>query len=94
MNEVFGMNELSPAQRERVLERLREGRSLRAIETETGHRRETIGRYGREAGLLAPLRQRATSERSAPSSRLRICWPTRGAIRAPRRVEPGRCEPA
>jgi len=64
MNEVFGMNEISPAQRERILERLREGRSLRAIEAETGHRRETIGRYGREAGILRP--------------RLRVGRPARG----------------
>ncbi len=61
MHHVFAANVLSPAQRERILERLREGRSLRAIEAETGHRRETIGRYGREAGLLAPRnRTRAT----------------------------------
>ncbi|MBD5606130.1 MAG: hypothetical protein IAI48_13740, partial [Candidatus Eremiobacteraeota bacterium] len=46
------MNELTPWQRERILERLREGRSLRAIQHETGHRRETIARYGRRAGIL------------------------------------------
>jgi hypothetical protein len=52
------MNEISPEQRERILARLREGRSLRSIEAETGHRRETIGRYGREAGIL-PVKARA-----------------------------------
>lgn len=31
---------------------LREGKSLRRIEYETGHRRETIAAYGRRAGLL------------------------------------------
>jgi len=46
------MNTLTDAQRERVLALLREGKSLRSIERETGHRRETIAAYGREAGLL------------------------------------------
>lgn len=54
MNELFAMNKISPAQRERILECLREGRSLRAIEAETGHRRETIGRYGRDAASYTP----------------------------------------
>ena len=54
------MNELTPWQRERILERLREGRSLRAIQHETGHRRETIARYGRRAGILPPARARTT----------------------------------
>ncbi len=46
------MNTLTEAQRERVLGMLREGKSLRRIEHETGHRRETIAAYGRQAGLL------------------------------------------
>ena len=46
------MNTLTDAQRERVLAMLREGKSLRRIEHETGHRRETIAAYGRRAGLL------------------------------------------
>jgi hypothetical protein len=46
------MNTLTDAQRERVLTMLREGKSLRRIEHETGHRRETIAAYGRRAGLL------------------------------------------
>jgi uncharacterized protein YerC len=46
------MNTLTDAQRERVLGLLREGKSLRRIEHETGHRRETIAAYGRRAGLL------------------------------------------
>jgi len=70
MNRLFGLDAISPEQRERILRRLREGRSLRAIEAETGHRRETIGRYGREAALLAPSKPRTVTERSAPSSRL------------------------
>jgi len=53
------MNELTPWQRERILERLREGRSLRQIQSETGHRRETIARYGRRAGLLPAVGRRA-----------------------------------
>ena len=46
------MNTLTDAQRDRVLSLLREGKSLRGIERETGHRRETIAAYGRRAGLL------------------------------------------
>ncbi len=46
------MNTLTDAQRERVLALLREGKSLRRIEHETGHRRETIAAYGRRAGLI------------------------------------------
>jgi len=46
------MNTLTDAQRERVLSLLREGKSLRSIERETGHRRETIAAYGRREGLL------------------------------------------
>jgi hypothetical protein len=59
--ECAPMNELTPWQRERILERLREGRSLRAIESETGHRRETIARYGRRAGLLPPVTRRTSA---------------------------------
>ncbi len=46
------MNTLTDAQRDRVLTLLREGKTLRRIEHETGHRRETIAAYGRRAGLL------------------------------------------
>ena len=46
------MNTLTDAQRDRVLALLREGKTLRRIEHETGHRRETIAAYGRRAGLL------------------------------------------
>jgi IS30 family transposase len=46
------MNTLTEAQRDRVLSLLREGKSLRSIERETGHRRETIAAYGRREGLL------------------------------------------
>jgi len=46
------MNTLTEAQRDRVLALLREGKSLRRIEHETGHRRETVAVYGRRAGLL------------------------------------------
>ena len=74
------MNEISPWQRERILERLREGRSLRSIEAETGHRRETISRYGREAGLLPAREHRGTGGTSA--SLLRVCGPSRKQSRA------------
>jgi hypothetical protein len=50
--EASGMNTLTEAQRDRVLAMLREGKTLRRIEHETGHRRETVAAYGRRAGLL------------------------------------------
>lgn len=46
------MNTLTDSQRERLLALLREGKTLRRIEHETGHRRETIAAYGRRAGVL------------------------------------------
>ena len=46
------MNVLTARQRERILERLRRGDSLRKIQAETGHRRETIARLGRRAGII------------------------------------------
>jgi len=61
------MNTLTEAQRERVLALLREGKTLRRIEHETGHRWETIAAYGRRAGLIGgevtelhPLREPAS----------------------------------
>jgi hypothetical protein len=50
--EAAFMNTLTEAQRERVLALLREGKTLRRIEHETGHRRETVAAYGRRAGLI------------------------------------------
>ena len=46
------MNELSMTERETIIGLLRLGWSHRKVERETGHRRETIARCGREAGLL------------------------------------------
>jgi hypothetical protein len=46
------MNRLDMTEREVILALLRRHWSLRRIERETGHRRETIARYGREARLL------------------------------------------
>lgn len=48
------MYELRVSERETVIGLLRMGWSTRRIERETGHRRETIARYGREAGILPP----------------------------------------
>ncbi len=62
MHDVLARNSLTETQRNRILERVREGRSLRAIEAETGHRRETISRYAREAGLR---RARETAARAS-----------------------------
>jgi transposase len=48
------MNELSMQEQETILSLLRLGWSTRRVARETGHRRETITRYGVAAGLLAP----------------------------------------
>jgi transposase len=48
------MNELSVHEKETVLALLRLGWSVRRVARETKHRRETIDRYGRAAGLIAP----------------------------------------
>ena len=60
------MNTLTDAQRERVLGLLRQGKTLRRIEHETGHRRETIAAYGRQAGLL-PVKRAVRVRPSAPA---------------------------
>jgi hypothetical protein len=64
------MNTLTDAQRERVLAMLREGKSLRRIEHETGHRRETIAAYGRRAGLLG-VRVTKVDAPASPQAMLR-----------------------
>jgi|GEM_PF-2750855 len=43
------VNELTQKQRERIVHLVREGLSFRSIERITGHRRETISRYARDA---------------------------------------------
>jgi hypothetical protein len=48
------MNELSLQEQETILSLLRLGWSHRRVARETGHRRETIGRYARAAGLVPP----------------------------------------
>jgi hypothetical protein len=72
------MNTLTDAQRERVLALLREGKTLRRIEQETGHRRETIAAYGRRAGLLGS-QVVALDALRAPAS---ICEPHQERIAA------------
>jgi uncharacterized protein YerC len=61
------MNTLTDAQRDRVLALLREGKTLRRIEHETGHRRETIAAYGRRAGLLDGKVTKIAPRSSAPT---------------------------
>jgi hypothetical protein len=73
------MNTLTAEQRERVLAMLREGKSLRRIEHETGHRRETIAAYGRRAGLLGGDVADLDAARAEPVS---ICEPHRETIAA------------
>ena len=72
------MNTLTEAQRERVLALLREGKTLRRIELETGHRRETIAAYGRRAGLIES-EVTALEAAGEPAS---ICEPHRDRIEA------------
>lgn len=74
--ETLPMNTLTDAQRERVLALLREGKSLRRIEHETGHRRETIAAYGRRAGLLDACVTTLPQPRPALSVRERGAEPT------------------
>ncbi|HYZ15456.1 MAG TPA: hypothetical protein VE591_03600 [Candidatus Acidoferrum sp.] len=70
------MNTLTEEQRERVLALLREGKTLRRIEHETGHRRETIAAYGRRAGLLGGPVVELDAAREPAS----ICEPYRKTI--------------
>ncbi len=70
------MNTLTETQRERVLALLREGKTLRRIEHETGHRRETIAAYGRRAGVLDGS-VTSLDDRREPQS---ICEPHRELI--------------
>jgi transposase len=48
------MNELSMHDQETILSLLRLGWSSRRVARETGHRPETVTRYGRAAGILSP----------------------------------------
>ncbi|HTJ27731.1 MAG TPA: hypothetical protein VMA36_16360 [Candidatus Limnocylindria bacterium] len=72
------MNTLTDAQRERVLALLREGKTLRRIEHETGHRRETIAAYGRRAGLLGG----EVADLDAARAPVSICEPHQARIAA------------
>lgn len=69
------MNTLTDAQRERVLTLLRDGKTLRRIEAETGHRRETIALYGRRAGLIGGV-----TELHALREPASVCEPHRERI--------------
>jgi uncharacterized protein YerC len=64
------MNTLTAVQRDRVLALIRQGKTLRAIQKETGHRRETIAAYGRRAGLLGTNAGNADITRDGPTARL------------------------
>jgi hypothetical protein len=75
-SEACRMNTLTEAQRDRVLAMLREGKTLRRIEAETGHRRETIAAYGRRAGLL----DGEVADLSAAREPVSVCEPHRDAI--------------
>ena len=85
------MNVLSMTERNKIIGLLSMGWTQRQIERETGHRRETIARVGREAGLLSP---KCTTSGEVPtdskaakvatdSGRSRSsCEPYRGVIEA------------
>jgi hypothetical protein len=73
--EAIPMNTLTEEQRERLLALLREGKTLRRIEHETGHRRETIAAYGRRAGLLGGVVDLDAAREPAS-----ICEPHRATI--------------
>jgi transposase len=55
------MNVLDVADRDRILNLLRKGWSIRAVARDTGHRHETIRRYGVEAGILRPKPAKCTT---------------------------------
>jgi transposase len=73
------MNELSVTERETIIGLLRLRWTQRRIERETGHRRETIARIGREAGLLVAKPAKVPTDLDANS--------------APATVSRSRCEP-
>ncbi len=80
------MNELRMSERTKIIGLLSMGFTQRQIERETGHRRETIAKIGREAGLLPPkssssdpkAAEVATGSRRSRSS----CAPFRDVIEA------------
>jgi hypothetical protein len=55
------MNVLDVADRNRILDLLRRGWSIRQVARDTGHRHETIRRYGIEAGILVPKPAKCTT---------------------------------
>ena len=55
------MNVLDVADRNRILDLLRKGWSIRQVARDTGHRHETIRRYGIEAGILVPKPAKCTT---------------------------------
>jgi hypothetical protein len=80
------MNELSVTERETIIGLLRLRWTQRRIERETGHRRETIARIGREAGLLVAKPAKVPTDldaNSAPATVSRSsCEPYREIIEA------------
>ena len=81
------MNELSMTEREMILGLLRLRWPQRRIERETGHRRETIARIGREAGLLPPKPAIVPTDLGEPiggpeNASRSVCEPYRDVISA------------
>jgi hypothetical protein len=74
------MNELSMTERETIIGLLRLRWTQRRIQRETGHRRETIARIGREAGLL-------------PAKPAKVPTDLGEAIREPETQSRSGCEP-
>ncbi len=61
------MNVLDVADRNRILDLLRKGWSIRQVARDTGHRHETIRRYGIEAGILTPKLAKCTTPAEVPT---------------------------
>lgn len=81
------MNELSMTERETIIGLLRLRWTQRRIERETGHRRETIARVGREAGVLPAKPAKVPTDLSAPIAAVEAvsrsgCEPHRELIEA------------
>ena len=63
------MNELSVTEQDTILGLLRLGWSQRRIQRETGHRRETIARYGAAAGFFDPKPAKVATDAAAAPER-------------------------
>ena len=61
------VNVFEVADRNRILDLLRKGWSIRQVARDTGHRHETIRRYGMGAGILTPKLAKCTTPAEVPT---------------------------